>query len=103
MKRQVLTDGTGRWFDVAKAELFAEATYWNGRNHISRATGSQWDHEALYRTAGGRWILNSWSRVEGSTESWVEVTPGRAAAWLAENEHEPPDALTAEFAALEIV
>src|SRR5690606_26064843 len=43
------------WFDDEKAERFAEDRDWNGSNWISVATGSQWHHEELYRTAGGRW------------------------------------------------
>jgi hypothetical protein len=42
MRRQALTDGTGRWFDLDKAERFEEATFWDGRNRISLATKSQW-------------------------------------------------------------
>ena len=56
MRRQALTDGTGRWFDLDAAKRFDEATIWDGRNRISLATGSQWDHEALYRT--GQWPLD---------------------------------------------
>lgn len=62
MARTVLTDGTNRWFDKSKAERFEEDTYWNGNNLISKATGSQWDHQALYRTAGKKWILASFSQ-----------------------------------------
>lgn len=62
MARIPLTDGSGRWFDSAKTESFDEETYWNGNNHISKATGSQWDHERLLRTAGKRWILETWSQ-----------------------------------------
>jgi hypothetical protein len=28
MKRIALTDGSGKWFDAEKAELFKEETYW---------------------------------------------------------------------------
>ena len=45
MRRQATTDGSGSWFDLDKAESFEEETQWNGNNHISKATGSQWEHE----------------------------------------------------------
>lgn len=102
MTRQALTDGSGRWFDTDKAEAFAEGTWWNGSNHVSRATSSQFEHEVLYRTAGGRWIVYHWSQWQGSSESWVEIDDKAAAAWLVVNELEPHKVCAEEFAALEI-
>lgn len=103
MKRVVLTDGSGRWFDREASESFEEDTFWDGNNHISRATGSQWEHEVLYRTNSGLWILHSWSQWQGSRPSWVEIDPGAAARWLSINEYSGHRTLDAEFAALEIV
>jgi hypothetical protein len=85
---------TGKWFDPAKATEWEEATWWNGNNHISRATGSQWEHETLYRTAGGAWVLHHWSQWQGSTESYTLVSASEAAAWLVRCEHEPPAELS---------
>ena len=73
------------WFDRAKAEEFAEATRWDGSNHISLATGSQWDHEILYRTAGGRWVLHRWSQWQGRPESYRFVSDAKAREWLLAN------------------
>ncbi|WP_038040171.1 hypothetical protein [Thermorudis peleae] len=89
MKRQVLTDGTGRWFDREKATRFDEAREWDGRNWVSKATGSQWDHEELYRTKSGRWIRHWWSQWQGSTDRWEEVTEAEAVRWLLQNDYEP--------------
>lgn len=100
MSRRVLDDG--RWFDTACATRYEETTYWNGNNHISKATGSQWDHEKLYRTAGGRWILHSWSQWQGSGESWSEIDADAAARWLVRNEHEDHPACADEIAELEV-
>lgn len=83
MKRTPLTNGSGRWFDEDKAEVITEDTYHDGRNFISKATGSQWEHERLWRTAGGRWILNHWSNWQGSSESYEEVSDLFVAEWLA--------------------
>ena len=76
------------WFDEAKAEEFKEATRWDGSNHISIATGSQWDHQALYRTAGGRWVLHSWSQWQGRPETYRFVSDDKAREWLLKNEHD---------------
>jgi len=82
MSRIVLTDDSGKWFDSEKAVKFEENTRWNGNNHISCATGSQWDHEWLYYTAGGKWVLNSWSQYQGSLESYCEICEETAVQWL---------------------
>jgi hypothetical protein len=100
MKRQALDNGT--WFDLDKAESFSEETYWNGNNHISIATGSQWEHQELYRTANGRWVLNAWSQWQGSRESWTEIDNEAAARWLVSNSKEPHNACAGEYASLEI-
>lgn len=102
MKRIALTDGSGRWFDANKAEEIKEITHHDGRNMISRATGSQFEHESLYRTAGGKWILCRWSQYQGSTESYNEITNQEAAEWMAKQEMEPHEDCAPEFAALEI-
>lgn len=77
------------WFDPSKAQRFDEATYWNGSNNVSKATGSQWDHQALYRTAGGRWVLRCWSRRQSEGDpSYTYVDDERAKIWLLENGEE---------------
>lgn len=83
MKRIALTDGSGKWFDAEKAELFKEETYWNGNNHISKATGSQWNHEYMYITKSGVFVLNCWSNYQGSVETYEEVSKNYAAEWFA--------------------
>ena len=94
--------GDGRWFDADRAEAYEEDTRWDGHNHVSLATGSQWDHEELYRTRGGRWILHSWSQWQGSGESYCEISDERAARWLVANGHDAHEACATEYAALEI-
>lgn len=88
-KRIALTDGSGKWFSSETAQLFKEDTYWNGNNWISKATGSQWAHESLYRTAGGRFILNHWSNWQGSSETYEEIGNEEAAVWFSKNGLEP--------------
>lgn len=89
MQRQALPDG--RWFDINQASRFEEATEWDGRNRISKATGSQWDHEELYLTANGHWILHRWSQWQGVPDTWSEIEPEEAVRWLIRNGHEVPE------------
>jgi hypothetical protein len=93
MNRQWICDSNS-WFDETKATKYLEDTYWNGRNKISVNTGSQWDHQWLYRTEGGKWVLNSWSNYQGSPETFVLISEEEAALWLAKNNEEiPPELL----------
>lgn len=102
MARIALTDGTGRWFSTETSEEFKEDTYHDGSNWISKATGSQWHHEKLYRTAGGRFILSKWSNYQGSTETFEEIDNEDAAIWFSINGHEPHPACEKEYNELEI-
>lgn len=103
MKRICLTgDDEGRWFDADKARVFEEDTRWDGSNQISRATGSQWEHQALYQTASGCWVLNSWSQCQGTGETYELIGAERAAMWLLRNLHNLPDSLEEFAARLEI-
>ena len=70
-----------------------EKTDWNGRNHISRNTGSQWEHETLYRSAKGRYYVVHTSQMEGTLPSAEWLEPARAAAWMLLNDCEIPPEL----------
>ena len=98
--RQVLEDG--RYFDTTKAEKWEETRTFDGRNHVSDATGSQWEHERLYRTAGGKWVLYHWSQWQGSHETWTEIPNEDAARWLVRCGYDTHAACRAEYAALEL-
>lgn len=79
--------GGGRWFNPHAAECFTEDTRWNGRNLISVATGSQWEHEELYRTPKGTWILHSWSQWQGSRPLYEVISDTQARTWLIDQDH----------------
>jgi len=100
MKRRTLPDG--RWFDLDTAKSFDEDTYWNGHNHISVATGSQWDHECLYRTASGLWVLEQTSAYQHVQDMYMQIDNDAAARWLVRNGHKPHPACAEEYAALEL-
>ena len=73
--------------------VWDEDTYWDGRNYISKPTGSQWEHQTLYRSAKGRYYLLHHSQWQGS-RSHAEFVPAyEAAAWMLANGHELPDEL----------
>ena len=88
MERIALTNESGKWFDKETADVFVEASDWDGSNNISKATRSQTEHEQLYRTASGKWVLNWWSQWQGTTETYREIDDDQAAKWLAINDHE---------------
>ena len=89
--------GGGRWFNSNSAECYEEAAERDSNgNLISHATGSQWDHECLYQTSSGVWVLNWWSQWQGSTETYKVVAEKCAYAWLIDNNHEVPGDVFAE-------
>lgn len=81
------------WFDPARATEYRESTTWDGSNHISDATGSQTEHEILYRTAGGRYVLHRWSQWQGTPDSYRYIEDDDSREWLLRNGH---DAAVAE-------
>lgn len=87
-----VTDHDGNFqgkFDYEKAtEKFVEWQEFDGNNHISVNTGSQWDHQQLILTAGGRWVLYHWAMVDGVLPHAEFVTDTEAARWLIRNKHD---------------
>ena len=72
-----------------------EDTRWNGNNHISVATGSQWEHQTLYRSRRGRYYIEHESQWQGSTPSAEWVSNEEAARWLLANNETVPEELEA--------
>ncbi len=70
-----------------------EQTRFNGSNQISVNTGSQWNHQELYRSRKGRYYIVHSSQWQGSTPHAEWVSPQEAARWLIHNEEELPDDL----------
>jgi hypothetical protein len=106
MKKIALSeDGmkTGKFFDSDKATLYKEATFHDGSNWISKATGSQWSHEILFKTASGNWVLNCYSQYQGSVETYEIISPAAAARWFVKNEYDDiPEELKEEISSLEL-
>ena len=71
-----------------------EKTRWNGSNHISVATGSQWDHETLYRSRKGRYYIEHISQWQGSEPHAEWISDEEAVRWMITNDCEDiPDEL----------
>jgi hypothetical protein len=60
----------------------------DGQNWISLATGSQWEHETLYRSRKGRYWKEHRSQYQGSTPYAEWVSNRDALAWLLVNEYD---------------
>lgn len=85
--RIALTDGSNTYFDKDHATEYDEDTNWDGHNYVSVATGSDFNHQILYRTANGRWVLHSWSQREGSMDKYEAIPDADAFGWLVCNGH----------------
>jgi hypothetical protein len=88
MHRVNLSDRSGHWFDREKSRCFAEKTSFDGHNHVSITTGDQWEHEEVYRTHGGKYILHSWSQWQGAEETYQSISQDEAFSWLLVNGHD---------------
>lgn len=75
------------WFDADRAEAFQEQRRWDGQNMVSVNAG-RWQHQILYRTAGGRWVLHEWSQWNGVEPIWEFVTDEQAREWLLRNDED---------------
>lgn len=87
MARYRMMDGTV--VDTNKAVAFwEEGRWWNGSIHLSKATGSQWHHQQLYKSRKGRYYLEH-TNYEGRIPHVEWVSPQEACRWLIANEHDP--------------
>jgi len=85
--RYQMSDGTV--VDIGNASRqWEEATQWDGSNHISLATGSQWDHERLYRSRKGRYYIERCSAWQGTIPSAEWISNEAACRWLLTNEYD---------------
>lgn len=88
LKRRVIAvqNETGEysgWFDLDKAARFPESSF----NHVSDATGSNIEHETLFRTSGGRYVLHWYSDLGISGQKYTAIEAEAAQAWLMTNGH----------------
>jgi hypothetical protein len=87
-----MSDGTVVDTEHAQ-QTWEEAREHDGRNLVSKATGSQWDHQTLYRSRKGRYYVErrcDWQGARAHVE-WISREEG--ARWLLANDHELPSDL----------
>lgn len=75
------------WYDAKKAQFWEEDSYFDGHNHISLNTGSQWDNQRLIKTVNQRFLLEEVSRSCGRGGYHRELDAEEAAEWLLKNGH----------------
>lgn len=92
MARYRMEDGTVIDTDKAK-KYWTESTDWNGSNHISRATGSQWNHQTLYESRKGRFYTENSSDWQGAMSHCEWVSEQEAVRWLLLMDEEIPERL----------
>lgn len=73
------------YFNRDAATRVDEETRWDGNNHVSVHTSDRWEHQQLYRTSAGRWVLSKWSQRVGRGETFEFVTDDEARDWLIVN------------------
>lgn len=94
MTKYRMDDGTVVDTDRATAR-YDEDTRFDGNDHISVATGSQWAHQTLHRSRKGRYYIEHSSQWQGSTPRAEWISEHQAAAWLMANDHPVPTDLSA--------
>ena len=92
----------GEWFDKEKCESWKAAYDHDGSNLICRATGCQWHHEVLLRTASGNWVLHEWSNYQGSLDIYTRISLDAATRWFIQNGREPLPCMLVMFDRLEV-
>lgn len=94
MARYKMDDGTVIDTDNAQQD-WEENTWFDGHNHVSVSTGSQWTHQRLYKSRKGRYYIEHTSQWQGNTPHAEWVSPQEATRWLLMNNHEIPADLAA--------
>lgn len=95
-RRERTLDG---WFEADSALEVAETTTFDGRNNISVHSLSEFHHQSLYRTKGGRWVLCTWSQWQNSEPRYEFVDGETARKWLTINGSD--DVITRHFGEVE--
>jgi hypothetical protein len=84
----------GQIVDRAYAlDRFQEDEYFNGHNHCSINTDSQWEHQDLYLSRLGFWYIVQWSQREGTKDKAWKISENEAVEWIALNRCKMPDSL----------
>lgn len=68
------------WFESTKAERWSDADY-NGDGSGGTGRGA-----AVWRTAKGRWVMESWTRWQNEENTYRFIEGGAARTWLLSND-----------------
>lgn len=82
------------WFDPDKAEIREEE---NTQGNMVGIHSGVHKHEALYRTAGGRWVLHRWSDYRDSEPTYEFITDDQAKKWLIIDESDSANQLIERY------
>jgi hypothetical protein len=75
------------WFNPDSAETFEQGKHFDGRNMVGNITGSEWVDEWLFRTSGGRWVLNHDAhRYCSGPDTYEFISDKQAREWLLRSE-----------------
>src|SRR5437016_2404935 len=86
MRKITLTDNSGRWFDLEATRRFDESTAYAGDGvDVSRQTGNSWEHETLFLTTNGMFVLHCLNDRNPTLASFTEYPPDKAIPWLLAN------------------
>jgi hypothetical protein len=90
MRKVVLSDNSGRWFDGDRAKAFeAESIISSSGQEICRATGVPGLWETLYLTEHGSFVLvRSYDGYAPDAEGAFEMEVRDAVRWLITNGHQ---------------
>lgn len=88
MDKVSLTDNSGRWFDKDSAKEWREAVILaDDGTPVSMATRNSWEHETLYLTKAGSFVMWFFNEHNHSLSQYVEWDEDKAAKWLLANGH----------------
>jgi len=85
-----LTDNSSRWFNDDTAKIWREATIRVPEDPdacVSRVTGNSWEHERLYLTEHGSFIMCYFNERNLSATQFILVPPATAIKWLLANDY----------------
>lgn len=81
---------TAKWFDVEAAEVYKEATYWDGQNKRS-VNCEKHNYQELYETKSGNWVICNFNDFSGSRTTYESIGEGEAKEWLIKNGYKLAD------------
>jgi len=70
------------WFDSAKAEG------WDDRDYNGNGSGGTGRGQGIWRTAGGKWVLEHWSAWQGEASTYTYISGAEARDWLLRNKED---------------